>query len=63
MSVYLGPAEFIESFGLTFRKGDNLHITGSKVRNSGDSIVLAREVRRDSATLYLRNRNGDPYWH
>jgi hypothetical protein len=61
-SVYLAPADFVKSFEITFRKGDNIHVIGSKVKFGADIVVLAREVRRESATLYLRGRNGEPYW-
>ena len=60
--VYVAPAEFVRSFEITFRKGDSVHVTGSKVKFEGETVVLGREVRKDSATLYLRGRDGAPYW-
>jgi hypothetical protein len=62
IDVYLGPASFLKEFEITFAKGDRIQIIGSKVKFAGGSIVLAREVRKDSSTLYLRSKNGDPYW-
>jgi hypothetical protein len=62
LTVYLGPREFVKSFEITFNKGDRIHITGSKVKFEGENLVLAREVRKDSTTLYLRGKDGAPYW-
>jgi hypothetical protein len=62
VDVYLGPVDFVKSFDITFRKGDRIHVAGSKVKSAGVTLVLAREVRKDSTTLYLRGKNGDPYW-
>lgn len=62
LEVYLAPADFFKTFEIVFRKGDRIHIVGSKVKFAGGTIVLAREVRRETATIYLRNRNGQPYW-
>jgi hypothetical protein len=63
IDVYLGPSSFLKEFEITFAKGDRIQIIGSKIKLAGSFIVLAREVRKDSTTLYLRGRNGEPYWH
>jgi predicted TIM-barrel enzyme len=61
-TVYLGPADFVKGFDLTFKKGDRIHVTGSKLKLGDDVLVLAREVRKEAATLYLRGKEGEPYW-
>jgi hypothetical protein len=61
-NVYVAPVDFVKSFEITFRKGDNVHIVGSKIKFGGDTVVLGREIRKDSTTLYLRGREGGPYW-
>jgi len=63
LAVYVGPTEFVKSFEITIRKGDRIHITGSKLKVQGEDLVLAREVRKDSTTLYLRGKDGTPYWN
>ncbi|HUJ24231.1 MAG TPA: hypothetical protein VLX58_21995 [Bryobacteraceae bacterium] len=60
--VYLGPADFLKLFEITFTKGDELRIIGSKVKFGGGHVVLAREVRKDESTLYLRDQKGVPHW-
>jgi hypothetical protein len=63
IDVYLGPSDFVKGFEITFVKGDRIQIIGSKIKLASGTIVLAREVRKGSETLYLRDKNGDPFWH
>jgi hypothetical protein len=60
--VYLGPAAFVNEFNFPLRPRDRLEVVGSKVKAGSASVVLAREVRHDSYTLYLRDRAGEPMW-
>ncbi len=62
VNVFLGPVDFLKDFEITFAKGDKLEIIGSKVKFGGAHIVLARLVRRDETTLYLRDAKGKPHW-
>jgi len=62
LDVYLGPTAFVKDFEVTFEKGDRVQVTGSKVKYGGNPLILARQVRRDSTTLYLRDEHGTPYW-
>jgi len=62
LEVYLGPADFLKDFAFNLAKGDRIEIKGSRVRFGGNPIVLAREVRKNSTTLYLRDERGTPYW-
>lgn len=62
IDVYLCPADFLKEFGIDFVKGDRLQIVGSKVKYGGNPLILAREVRRDTSTVYLRDQKGQPYW-
>ncbi len=62
VDVYLGPTEFMKQFDFTFAKGDRVDIAGSKVKAAGATVVLAKEVRRQSQTVYLRDSSGAPYW-
>jgi hypothetical protein len=62
IDVYLGPATYLKDFEVTFAKGERVQVIGSKVKYGGASIILARQVRRDSTTIYLRDEHGIPYW-
>jgi len=60
--VYLAPADYLKDFGCHFAKGDRIQVKGSKVKYNGGSAVLAREVRLEATTVYLRDEHGVPYW-
>lgn len=59
---YLGPADFVKQFDVAFLKNDRVQIIGSKVRFGNGTVVLLRELRKGSTTLYLRDRSGKPNW-
>ena len=60
--VYVGPSEFVKTFGVTFAKGDEIEVIGSKLKVDGTTLILAREVTRKDTTLILRDKNGEPFW-
>jgi len=60
--VYLAPDDYLKDFGCHFSKGDRIQVKGSKVKYNGGPIVLAREVRLEATTVYLRDEHGVPYW-
>ena len=62
LDVYVGPAEFVKVFEVTFRKGDQIHVIGSKVNFEGSTVVLAREVSIGTVTLLCRDKEGEPLW-
>ncbi|SPE37449.1 conserved exported hypothetical protein [Candidatus Sulfopaludibacter sp. SbA3] len=62
LDVYLAPMEFMKGFDFSFAKGDRINVTGSKVKFNGGAVVLAKEVRRQGQTVYLRDASGSPYW-
>ncbi|MEI9974695.1 MAG: hypothetical protein WDO73_23185 [Ignavibacteriota bacterium] len=60
--VYLAPDDYLKDFGCHFTKGDRIQIKGSKVKYNGSNAVLAREIRLEATTVYLRDEHGVPYW-
>ena len=60
--IYLAPDDYLKDFDCHFAKGDRIQVKGSKVKFNGSQIVLAREVRLESTTVYLRDDHGVPYW-
>ena len=60
--VHLGPSTYLAEKNFTIRKGDTLEITGSLVKTGGAEAVIAREVKKGSETLVLRDKNGMPLW-
>jgi hypothetical protein len=62
VDVYLCPKSFFEEMGVSFSKGDEIAVTGSKVKQEGADLVLAREVVKGNDTLVLRDDKGNPVW-
>ena len=62
VDVYLCPKSFLEEMGVSFSKGDEIAVTGSKVKQDGADLVLAREVVKGNDTLVLRDDKGNPVW-
>jgi hypothetical protein len=63
VDVYLCPSSFLEDMGVTFKKGDVIALTGSKVKQDTSDLVLAREVVKGTDALVLRDEKGVPVWN
>jgi len=63
VDVYLAPRAFLEDMGSTLAKGDEVSVTGSKVKHDNGEMVLAREVVKGNDTLVLRDDKGKPVWN
>ncbi len=48
--------------GLSFSKGDEIAVTGSKVKQGDADLVLARAVDKGNDTVTLRDNKGTPVW-
>jgi hypothetical protein len=62
LDVHLGPANFVASQKISFAKGDQIAVTGSKVKLGDDEVIIAREVKKGDTTLTLRDAQGVPKW-
>jgi len=60
--VYLCPKSFLDDMGVNFSKGDEIGLTGSKVKQGEADLILAREVVKGTDTLVLRDNKGSPVW-
>jgi hypothetical protein len=63
IDIYLCPKAFLDDMGATFIKGDEVTVTGSKIKQDGSDLVLARQVVKGSDTLMLRDEKGKPVWN
>jgi len=61
--VYLCPKSFMDEMGMDFAKGDEIILTGSKVKQGETDLVLAREVAKGNNTFVLRDAKGGPVWN
>jgi hypothetical protein len=60
--VYLCPKSFLDDMGVSFSKGDEIAVTGSKVKQGEADLIVAREVVKGTDTLVLRDDQGKPVW-
>jgi hypothetical protein len=63
IDVYLCPKSFLEDMGSNLAKGDEVALTGSKIKQGDADLLLAREVVKGSDTLVLRDDKGKPIWN
>jgi hypothetical protein len=62
VDVYLCPKSFLDDMGESFSKGDEIALTGSKVKQGEADLILARQVVKGTDTLVLRDEKGNPVW-
>lgn len=62
LHIYVCPKPFQDEMGINFTKGDELAITGSKVKQETSEIILAREMVKGPDTLMFRDDKGKPVW-
>ena len=60
--VFLCPKKFLDDMGIEFKPDDAIEVTGSKVKQDGADLTLAREVVKSGETLTLRFKDGKPAW-
>ncbi|MGO9540937.1 MAG: hypothetical protein ACLPN2_10130 [Terriglobales bacterium] len=60
--IYVCPKPFEEEMGISFIKGDQIAVTGSKVKHEGADVILARELVKGEDTLMFRDAKGAPVW-
>jgi hypothetical protein len=60
--IYVCPKPFQEEMGISFSKGDEIAVTGSKVKQETSDVILARELVKGTDTLMFRDDKGTPVW-
>jgi len=62
LDIYLCPKSFLDDMGATYAKGDEVTVTGSKIKQESGDLILAREIVKGTDTLLLRDDKGKPVW-
>jgi hypothetical protein len=62
VQVFLCPKKFLDDMGIVFKADDEIEVTGSKVKQDGADLTLAREVVKGGDTVTLRFKDGKPAW-
>src|SRR5579871_2334386 len=58
--VLLAPASFLTEYEYSVAKGDQVEITGSKVKFESEEVVLVRQVTKGDNSLTVRDDKGGP---
>lgn len=62
VQIFLCPKKFLDDMGIEFKPQEQIEVTGSKVKQDGADLTLAREVLKGGETLTLRFKDGKPAW-
>ena len=62
VQIFLCPKKFLDDMGIEFKPQEQIEVTGSKVKQEGADLTLAREVVKNGETLTLRFKDGKPAW-
>lgn len=62
VQIFLCPKSFLDELGIAFKADESVQITGSKVKQDGADLILAREVVKNGETLTFRFQDGKPAW-
>ena len=60
--IYVCPKPFQEEMGISFSKGEEIAVIGSKVKQETSDVILARELVKGTDTLLFRDDKGKPVW-
>jgi hypothetical protein len=62
IEVRLCPSSYLKDFEVAFSKGQQVEVTGSKVKVEDKDVILAREIVQGNNTVTLRDKQGTPVW-
>lgn len=62
VQIFLCPKTFLDQMGIAFKANDTVEIKGSKVKQGGADLILAREMVKGGETLTFRFPDGKPAW-
>jgi len=62
VQIFLCPKSFLEQMGIAFKVDEAIEVKGSKVKQDGMDLILARELVKGGETLTFRFPDGKPAW-
>jgi len=60
--LVMAPTAFLADAELTFKKGDEIRVIGTRGLFNDDEVVFVREVTTGTRTVALRDECGVPLW-
>lgn len=61
-TAHVAPADFLKEFGITFKAGDHVEVTGSVVTQDGVRVILVTQIKKERDTLRVRLDDGTTVW-
>jgi hypothetical protein len=62
VQIFLCPKSFLDEMGIAFKADEAIEVKGSKVKQDGADLILAREMIKGGDTITFRFPNGKPAW-
>lgn len=62
VDVHLGPSWYLNEQQFNLKSGDQVEVTGSRVKETSQPTIIAAKVKSGSTVLNLRDENGLPAW-
>lgn len=62
VQIFLCPKSFLDQMGIAFKANEAIEVKGSKVKQDGADLILAREMVKGGETLTFRFPDGKPAW-
>jgi DNA/RNA endonuclease YhcR with UshA esterase domain len=62
LDVHVGPSNYLAQQGFSFAPGEQIQVTGSRIKFEGSDALIAREIKKGEQVLKLRNSQGIPAW-
>ncbi len=62
VQIFLCPKSFLDQMGIAFKPDEAIEVKGSKVKQGGTDLILAREIVKGGESLTLRFQDGKPAW-
>ncbi len=60
--VHIALSKFLKEYEMSFEKGQEVEVLGSKVMMDGEEVILARQITRGQSTFIFRDDKGKPLW-
>jgi hypothetical protein len=60
--IFVCPKSFLDQMGIEFKTDEAIEVKGSKVKQNGADLMLAREMLKAGETLTFRFPDGRPAW-
>jgi hypothetical protein len=62
LEVHLATSKFVKEYELVFSKGDEIQVTGAKIKFEDKDAILAREIKKGNDIFVFRDKEGKPVW-